>query len=45
MQIRLIFGKEAYDHEVAWADLKTIIVEVPDELKDYHLLGGEAVNS
>lgn len=41
MKIRLVFGRTGYDYEVSWADIKTVIAEIPEELKDYNLMGGE----
>lgn len=41
MSIELLFQTTACDGGLcAWIDTKKVVVSVPDELKDYHLIGG-----
>lgn len=40
MRIKLIFQKTADDGAyTAWVDIKEVEVEVPDQMKQYHVVG------
>lgn len=40
MKIEIIFGKSVYDYIAnTWLDVKKIEVEIPDNLKDYKVIG------
>lgn len=46
MKLRLIFARTAYDPQTVWTEIKSVIVDVPDELGEppecpYHVIGAE----
>lgn len=45
IKIRIVFGKTDYDPCTAWTDMKTIEIEMPDNFKDYHVLGSEVIEN
>ena len=45
MKLRIVLGKTDYDPCTAWTDIKTVEIEVPNNLKEYHVLGGEIIEN
>ena len=44
MTLRLTFTKSVDDNMLCgWVDVKSVVVEIPDSLKDYHFQNAEVI--